>query len=128
MQITGLAGSIFGDGEPLVHSMLVTAQSKWTELVGSTDFVDAECPLAFSDEERTKIAKNEALWREGVELMDILRTEVGAYEGWDGWVSHDEYEPMRERVRVCRERFLQEMADTDEEREEWKKVFPFPVA
>jgi hypothetical protein len=98
-QITGLAGSIFSDGEPLVHSMLVTVQSKWMEVVGSNAEVDVECPLVFSDNERKKIDEDEALWREGVELLDVLRKEVGAYAGWDGWVNHDDYEPMKERVR-----------------------------
>lgn len=126
-QITGLAGSIFSDGEPLVHSMLVMAQSKWSELVGPDALADVECRLVFSDNERNTIAEQEALWKEGVELMDILRTQVGAYADWDGWVSHDDYETMRERVRVARERFLLEMADTDEKRDEWEKVFPFPV-
>ncbi|RFU27578.1 hypothetical protein B7463_g8758, partial [Scytalidium lignicola] len=104
-QMTGLSGSIFSDGEPLV-------QSKWMEVVGSDVMADVECPLVFIGEERKKIDADVALWKEGVELMDILREQVRAYAGWDGWVSHDDYEPVKERVRLCRERFLLEMAET----------------
>lgn len=108
--------------------MLAMVQNKWMEVIWYTSFVDEKCPLAFSDEGRKEIAEEDALWREGVELLDVLRSQVGAYAGWNGWVSHDDYASTIKGVCVCRERFLLEMADTDEERERWKKVFPYPIA
>ncbi|KAH8726478.1 kinase-like domain-containing protein [Phaeosphaeriaceae sp. PMI808] len=120
-QITGLASSIFSDGEPILQGMLIRLQDEWSTCVKSS----IPCPLSFTSEERTQQQRAEASWSEGVELMHEVLTEVGAYQGWDGWVNHNNYPVYRERLSRCRENFLDRHAKTEEERSQWIQAWPF---
>ncbi|KAF1967046.1 hypothetical protein BU23DRAFT_592829 [Bimuria novae-zelandiae CBS 107.79] len=64
-QITGLASSIFSDGEPILQGMLIRLQDEWATCVGSS----IPCPLSFTPEIRTQQQRLEASWSDGVELM-----------------------------------------------------------
>ncbi|EAU34264.1 hypothetical protein ATEG_05195 [Aspergillus terreus NIH2624] len=88
VQIMGLSGSIFSDGEPVVEGMLMRLEEQWSTHVGSS----VPCPLSFSELERDRQREDEALWNRSVVLMDEFLTRVGAYRGWDGWVYHDNYD------------------------------------
>jgi hypothetical protein len=120
-QITGLASSIFSDGEPILQGMLIRLQDEWATSVGSS----IPCPLSFTPEDRTHQQRLEASWSEGVELMHKVLTEIGAYQGWDGWVNHNNYPIYKERLARCREEFLNHYAKTEEERSQWIQAWPF---
>lgn len=120
-QITGLAGSIFSDGEPVVQGMLMRLQEEWSTCVGPS----IPCPLSFSAENKFQQSENEAKWSSGVELMDEVLGQIGAYRGWDGWVNHSDYDVRKERLDRCREDFLSRHSATDEERRQWTKAWPF---
>lgn len=92
-QITGLASSIFSDGEPILQGFLIRLQEEWATCVGSS----IPCPLSFTPEIKTQQQRLEASWSEGVELMHEVLTEIGAYQGWDGWVNHNIYPVYKER-------------------------------
>ncbi|KUL89585.1 hypothetical protein ZTR_04373 [Talaromyces verruculosus] len=49
-------------------------------------------------------------------VVGILQN-LGAYIGWDGFVSHADYNAMKELMDHLRAKFLEKMAETDEERE-----------
>ncbi|KAI9808679.1 MAG: hypothetical protein M1825_003831 [Sarcosagium campestre] len=55
-QITGLAGSLYFDGEPMVEGMLMTIERKWKRIVGTGPDGCAlkPCPLGFSTEEKAR--------------------------------------------------------------------------
>ncbi|KAF1953419.1 hypothetical protein CC80DRAFT_569370 [Byssothecium circinans] len=120
-QITGLASSVFSDGEPILQGMLIRLQDEWATWVGS--FIP--CPLSFTPEDRTQQQRLEGSWSEGVELMHEILTEIGAYQGWDGWVNHNDYPVYMERLARCRENFLNRYAKTEEERSQWIQAWPF---
>lgn len=120
-QITGLAGSLFTDGEPIFQGMLMKLQEEWSSHVGQS----VPCPISFTFEEKKQQREDEAKWTAGVELMEEFLDQVGAYRGWDGWVNHDNYEHFKERLERCREEFLNNHSTTDEERSQWKTVWPF---
>lgn len=67
----------------------------------------------------------EASWNEGVELMNEIVAEIGAYQGWDGWVNHDNYIVYKERLARCRENFLNRYGKTQEERSQRIQAWPF---
>lgn len=120
-QMTGLASSIFSDGEPILQGMLIRLQDEWEACVGS----EIACPLCFGEEERDQQKQLEEKWSEAVELMSEVLTEIGACQGWDGWVNHNNYPVYKERLERCREEFLNRHATSEEERRVWIKAWPF---
>ncbi|KAJ8113860.1 hypothetical protein OPT61_g4116 [Boeremia exigua] len=81
-QITGLASSIFSDGEPILQGMLIRLQDEWATCVGPS----IPCPLDFTSENKTQQQRLEASWSEGVELMHEILTEIGAYPAGVEWL------------------------------------------
>ena len=120
-QITGLASSIFSDGEPVFQGMLIQLHDEWTKWTGLT----TPCPLTFTREDRSQQVRLQQSWSEGVELMAETLTEIGAYQGWDGWVNHNNYPVYKERLKQCRDEFLDHHAKTEEERNQWVQAWPF---
>ncbi|KAG4439211.1 hypothetical protein IFR05_005302 [Cadophora sp. M221] len=100
-QITGLASSVFSDGEPILQGILIRLHDE------------------------TQQQRLEASWSEGVELKHEILTEIDAYQGWDGWVNHTNYSVYKERLARCRENFLDRYAKTEEERSQWIQAWPF---
>ncbi|OAL74724.1 hypothetical protein A7D00_0318 [Trichophyton violaceum] len=115
-RLTGLAGSLFTDGEPVVLGYLMQAVDRWGEIVGRDATGDPviPCPITFTDAERTKQQIDQEKWKKGVELMDEVVQSLGAYSGWDGFVSHDDYQARKQQVIASRDAFLQRMAGSDE--------------
>ncbi|KAH7384017.1 hypothetical protein DE146DRAFT_636170 [Phaeosphaeria sp. MPI-PUGE-AT-0046c] len=120
-QITGLASSVFSDGEPILQGMLIRFQDEWTTCVNPS----LPCPLSFTSDDRKQQQRLEPSWSEGIELMNEVLTEIGAYQGWDGWVNHANYPVYKERLVRCREHFLDRYAKTKEERNQWIQAWPF---
>ena len=120
-RITGLAGSIFSDGEPILQGMLIQLQDEWDTVVGSS----IPCPLSFNFEERSEQQDLERTWNKSIELMRHALNEMGEYYGWDGWVNYKNYNVYKERLSQCRESFLNRMAKTEEERSQWIHAWPF---
>ncbi|KAE8151530.1 phosphotransferase enzyme family protein [Aspergillus avenaceus] len=120
-QITGLAGSIFSDGEPVVQGMLTKLQEEWSSCIGQS----VPCPLSFTPEDKEQQTKDEAKWAYSVELMENFLHQVGAFRGWDGWVNHSNYQHYKERFDNCRDQFIDQHSATEEERNQWRAVWPF---
>lgn len=126
-KITALAGSLFSDGEPIVNGMLMAVEKEWLDIVGPgpDGRPSVACPLVFSAQEKTLQSVHEAQWVRGVELMEDVLDQVGAYRGWDGWVNHVSYELMKVKLEECLARFLDREAKDDSQRSEWIKAWPF---
>lgn len=126
-QITGLAGSLFTDGEPIVNGMLMAVEREWLNIVGPgpDGQPSVPCPLVFSAQEKSLQSEHEAQWIRGVELMETVPEEIGAYRGWDGWVNHAGYESMKAKVEKCLEHFLDRETKNDSQRTEWIEAWPF---
>ena len=126
-QITGLIGSVFSDGEPYIQGLLISVQDNWEQLVKDTEYEQTPCPLSYSAEAREMNRIELGRWNHSVELMDHFIQEIGAYGGWDGWVSAADYEVMRSRLRSARDQFIERELRSEEERDRWHHAFPFPV-
>ncbi|KAJ5783417.1 Aminoglycoside phosphotransferase [Penicillium psychrosexuale] len=120
-QITGLSGSLFSDGEPIVQGMLIRLQEEWATHVGSS----IPCPLSFTDEDKEKQKEDERKWASSVVLLEEFLDQVGVYRGWDGWVNHGSYEHFKVRLEQCRHGFLDSQCTTSEERSQWEAKWPF---
>lgn len=120
-QITGLASSIFGDEEPILQGMLIRHQDEWATSVGTS----IPRPLSFNFEDRAQQQQLENAWSAGVELMHEILTEIGAHQGWDSWVNHENYPVYKDRLVRLRENFLNRYAATEDERSQWVQAWPF---
>ena len=120
-QITGLAGSLFSDGEVAVQGMLIKLEEEWSTYIGPS----VSCPLSFTAQHKEQQRDDEAKWVSGVELMEEFLNKVGVCQGWDGWVNHNNYEYFKCRLEECQEQFLDAHSATDEERSQWESVWPF---
>ncbi|KAJ5155348.1 phosphotransferase enzyme family protein [Penicillium capsulatum] len=120
-QVVGLAGSVFTDGEPILQGMLIRLKEGWSKIIGES----IPCPLSFSVEEKERQREDEAKWASGVELMEGVLDQIGAYQGWDGWVNYNGYEPLKKKAKECQKEFLDRYAQSDQERCEWMAVWPF---
>ena len=125
--ITALTESIYTDGEPILLGYLIKAVEEWKTIVGigSDGSPLLPCPLSYSEAQKLQQEKMERKWKLGVVLMDNFIEDLGVYHGWNGLVNHDDYEAIKLKLLESKEHFLQHMAKTAEEREEWTKVWPF---
>ena len=126
-KITALAGSIFSDGEPIFNGMLMAVEREWLNIVGPgpDGRPSVPCPLIFSEQERTHQSEHEALWIRGVELMEAVLEDLGAYRGWDGWVNHANFESTKAKLESCLEHFLDRETKDSTQRADWINAWPF---
>jgi hypothetical protein len=123
IQIMGLIGSTYDDGEPHVQSLLseLARSEIWEQVVGK----DIPCPLAYSQDQLSKQRDELAKWERDIERKGRVLEEVGAYTGWNGAVGPEEYDIMSERLEKVKERFVDAESTPPEEREQWEKAWPF---
>ena len=57
--------------------------------------------------------------------MHDLLTDIGAHQGWDGWVNHDNYDICKDRLVRCRKQFFNRHAATEDEKKQWSQAWPF---
>lgn len=127
-RVTGMVGSIFTDGEPIVQGMLMTIQREWEKIAPTgTDGHPIPCPLEFTEFDRAQQKEDQAQWEKGVELMEEFAQAVGAYSGWDGWVNHAQYDAMKASLKNTHEGFLDYHCKNEAERVEWIKALPFKL-
>ncbi|KAA8614544.1 phosphotransferase enzyme family protein [Pyrenophora tritici-repentis] len=117
-KITALADLVFSGGEPALQGLLMLLQDHWDTIVDPS----ISCPLSFTPEDKAEHQDLEQHWNQGVALMNDVLREIEEHQGWDGWVSHQNYDVMKERLSRCREEFLDCMAKTAEERSQWARV------
>lgn len=122
-RLVTLAGNVFSDGEPLLQDLLIQLHGQWDQLVD--DPIAEPCPLIYTEENRLVHNEQFALWAQGLELMTDFQTKMGGYRGWDGWVSHEQYDAARQNMRRFKEEFLAQHGLNDAEREQWLEVWPF---
>lgn len=128
-QIMCLIGSIYDDGEPYVQSLLsqLAEPATWKKVVkgDGQDTGEMACPLIYSEHQLLKQREELAKWEKDVERKARVIEEVGAYTGWDGAVSSEDYDLVSERLEKAKERFLNRESKTLEEKEQWARVWPF---
>ncbi|QSS53026.1 phosphotransferase enzyme family protein [Histoplasma capsulatum var. duboisii H88] len=122
-QIISLVSQVFNDGESIVNGQLIQVAREWDQIVGKDG---PSCPLTATPAEIAAQDVNQRKWEEGVQLMeDVLEALGGSENGWQGWVSHEDYSQMKGKLSIVRKQFLDHMAENEEEREAWDRVWPF---
>ena len=126
-QVTVAASLILMDYEPCLNNLLRDVEKEWPKIVGlGSDGQPAmPFPLHFSAVEIEQQEKDKTLWAQGVELMNDLINDTGGFKHWDGRVSNEEYETLKDELASGIERFLDREARNAEERAAWLKALLF---
>ncbi|KAF2426322.1 hypothetical protein EJ08DRAFT_671908 [Tothia fuscella] len=112
-QIMGLVGSVFDDGEVYIQWLLsqLIEPDIWKQVVPS----DTPCPLVYSEEALSKQKEELAKWEKDIERKAGVITEVGAYTGWDGAISPEEFDIVSQRLKEAKSAFLNSMSESGSE-------------
>ena len=122
-QIIAYAQSLLRGGEPILQGKMMALADKWEQVVGQDG---PPCPLQYSEEDRNRQQEDEHLWTQGcMSLCEVLRAVGDTEAGWDGFVTHEQFEPARAKLREVRKAYLEQISEKEEEREEWAKMWPF---
>ncbi|EZF29855.1 hypothetical protein TMEN_5696 [Trichophyton mentagrophytes] len=124
-EIITLIGMLLNDGELALQGLLMNLARKWDQLIRSKG--GPPCPLQYSAEAIDHQQDLEAKWAEGIALMDdVLESLGGAIRGWDGWVSHEDYEALQQKLELARKQFIEHLSGDDKEAAKaWARAWPF---
>lgn len=122
-QLPTFAGNVFSDGELLVQDHLINLQQNWDQVIDDTS--TDPCPLSFTAEEIAVHEQQYEHWTHSIGLMTDFLERMGGYRGWDGWVSHEQYDMAKAHMMHYKEDFIAQHSSTEAERKKWLDVWPF---
>lgn len=125
-EITSLISQVYNDGEPIIKGQLTQIAREWQQFAGQNG---PPCPLAelLTPASITSQDVDQQRWGEGVQMLeDVIEALGGAENGWDGWESHEGYEPLKQKLETVKDQFLDHVAgDKMAARNAWETVWPF---
>ncbi|KAI2895659.1 hypothetical protein CBS76997_5861 [Aspergillus niger] len=118
-----LAHRMFEYGEAHFQSLLVDLKDHWEDLPGVSG--DFPFPFSFSDAEieRIKLVSDGAV--AGTELVTGVKEQLGDLWPDKGLIEHERYEECRAALEEVRDRIVEELGESEEEREEYRRLWPF---
>ncbi|OJI83858.1 hypothetical protein ASPTUDRAFT_190294 [Aspergillus tubingensis CBS 134.48] len=117
-----LAHRMFEYGEAHFMSLLVDLKDHWGGLPGTGD---VPFPFEFTDAEieRIKVACDGAV--AGTELVDGVKEQWGDLWPDKGLIENERYEECRAALGEVRDRIVEVLGESEEEREEYRRWWPF---
>ncbi|KAJ5941879.1 phosphotransferase enzyme family protein [Penicillium verrucosum] len=118
-----LAHRMFEYGEAHFLSLLVDLKDTWAELPGVTS--DTPFPFDFleTDFERIKLDSDDAI--AGTELVSEIKEKMGDLWPDKGFVEHERYDDCKAALDEVKDQILEQLAETDEEKAEYQRYWPF---
>ncbi|KAH7317928.1 phosphotransferase family protein [Rhexocercosporidium sp. MPI-PUGE-AT-0058] len=117
-QLYDTAGRPWEGDNTSLQAQLIKAIAKWSEISS----LEEDCPVRYSPAEVEECLDRDAKQNHVNEQMQQVRDFIGF--NIDGLVPNEEFESARERVELIKNE-LAEGADTDEQRREFDKIWPF---
>ncbi|KAL3437833.1 phosphotransferase enzyme family protein [Aspergillus tetrazonus] len=117
------AHRIFEYGEAHFLSLLVDLKDTWTNLPAVAS--DTPFPFDFSDAdiERIKLDSNGAV--AATELVAGVKERMGDLWPDKGFIEHERYDDCKVALREVKDMILEQLAETDEEKAEYERYWPF---
>lgn len=114
---------MFEYGEAHFLSLLVDLKDTWADFPGVTS--DTPFPFDFSemDIERIKLDSDDAV--AGTELVSEVKEEMGDLWPDKGLIEHERYDECKAALDEVKGQILKQLADTDEEKAEYQRCWPF---
>lgn len=118
-----LAHRMFEYGEAHFQSLLVDLKDTWADLPA----VNSDVPLPFgfseADLERIKLDSDGAV--AGTKLIAEVKDLMGDLWPDKAFIEHERYDDCKAALQEVRDQILEQLAETDEERAEYKHYWPF---
>lgn len=125
-QIIALTSNILQDGEPLIKGQLMQLAKDWAKVPAVGGPNGPPCPLKYTEEDALAQEAEQEELLEGLLMMKQVLSALGdADTGWQGWVSHEDYETLKGRLEDIRLQFMQQAPDDPVKRAKWEEAWPF---
>jgi hypothetical protein len=117
------AHRMFEYGEAHFQSLLVDLKDSWEDLPGVTNHTPYPFNFSQSEIERIKSDSDGAI--AGTELLAAAKERMGDLWPDKGFIEHERYDDCKAALQEVRNQIMDQLAETEEERDEYKKCWPF---
>lgn len=118
-----LAHRMFEYGEAHFQSLLVDLKHTWTDLPAVAK--EAPFPFEFSEADLEHIKQNGDDAVAGTELVEEVKRSIGDLWPDKGFIEHERYNDCKVALEEVKSQILEQLAETDEERAEYLRYWPF---
>jgi hypothetical protein len=118
-----LSNRMYEYGEAHLQSLLGDLKDTWGDLSAVTS--DSPFPYSFSKEEIGRIKLDGDAAVAGADLATAAKKNLGGLSPEKGFVEHERYDECKAALDNIKGLILEELAETDEEREEYQPHWPF---
>ncbi|KAB8254400.1 phosphotransferase enzyme family protein [Aspergillus pseudonomiae] len=118
-----LAHRMFEYGEAHFQSLLVDLKDTWADLPAVTS--DIPFPFNFSEADFERIKQDSDGAVAGTELVAEVKERMGDLWPDKGFIEHERYDECRAALHEIKDQILEQLAETDEERAEYERHWPF---
>lgn len=118
-----LAHRMFEYGEAHFQSLLLDLKDTWPDLPAVTPDVPFPFDFSEADIERIKLDSDGAV--AGTELVACVKERMGDLWPDKGFIEHERYDDCKAALDNVKNQILEQLAETDEERAEYERYWPF---
>lgn len=118
-----LAHRMFEYGEAHFQSLLVDLKDTWADLPAVNS--DMPFPFDFSEADIERIKRDSDGAVEGTELVAEIKERMGDLWPDKGFIEHERYDACKAALHEVKNQILEQLAETEEERTEYKRYWPF---
>ena len=118
-----LAHRMFEYGEAHFQSLLIDLKDTWTDLPGVAGHT--RFPFSFSEAEIERIKLDSDGAVAGTELVTAVKERIGDLWPDKGFIEHERYIDCKAALHEVRGQILEQLAESEEEKEKYKQYWPF---
>lgn len=114
---------MFEYGEAHIQSLLVDLKDSWADLPAVSSDVPFPFDFSKADIESIKLDSDGAV--AGTELVTEVKETLGDLWPDKGFIEHERYDECKAALHEVKGQILEQLAETDEERAEYERHWPF---
>ncbi|EFE38458.1 hypothetical protein TRV_06882 [Trichophyton verrucosum HKI 0517] len=121
------ARNLYLDGEAAYLAILADQYRKgWEDVPGIRNNLKRGFPYEFTPDELKIIDRDCEGAAHGINIMGDVKEAVGShFFRVDGTVDHEDYDEVKELIRLTKADFMSKYPENEEERKEWEAAWPF---
>jgi hypothetical protein len=114
---------MFEYGEAHFQPLLVDVKDTWVDLPAVTS--DMPFPFDFSEEDIERIKQDSDGAVAGTKLVAEVKDRMGDLWPDKGSIEHEQYNDCKAALQEVKDMILEQLAETDEEKAEFERYWPF---